>query len=114
MIDVSIDNHCRQCLLGIARRKLTPDMLLPKIGKQTLRAYGSLSAEMANEKFERPQICQLGGPRVKMRSAGTGKSVILIRVVMNCNQRVRVQRLMDLNLRLWRTELIPARYMEHQ
>ena len=98
VIDVGIFEHRCQRVLSIAGRKLTLDVLIPEIGQPLWRACGSRSTEMANEEFQRSQMGQLSGLRVKVRPAHAGKSVILFRVCVERYQRVRIQRLVNLCL----------------
>ena len=98
VIDVGIFDHRCQRVLSIACRKLTLDVLIPEIGQPLWRVCGTWPSEMADQEFQRPQMRQLSGLRVKVRAADAGKSVILFRVYVERYQRVRVQSLMNLCL----------------
>ena len=114
MIDVGIFDHRGQRVLSIACRKLTLDVLIPEIGQPLWRVCGRRPTEMADEEFQRSQMRQLSGLRVKVCAGDAGKSVILFRVNVDRYQRMRIQRLMNLCLSWGRAELIPARHVQHR
>ena len=80
VIDVGIFDHRCQRVVSIPCGKLILNVLIPEIGQPLRCVCGSRPTKMADEEFQRSQMRQLSGLRVKVRAADAGESVILFRV----------------------------------
>ena len=69
---------------------------------------------MSHNEFKCAQIRKLRGCAIIVFTAGSSKCMILTRIVVNRNQRIRIERFVNLFLRLPRTVLIFSRDMQHQ
>ncbi len=68
---------------------------------------------MPDKKLERSQICDLCRSGVVVIPTNTGEGVVHIRIVVNRDERIRVERRMNLRLCFRRAKLIKARDVQH-
>ena len=83
-------------------------MFFPTIGKRLLRGCQSFAGQIAHKKFECAQIGKFGGLCIVMLAAETPKTMILIRIIVKRDERICIERFMNLLLSLGRTILIFA------
>ena len=76
VIDVSIDDHRLDRVVGIARRKLVFDMIVPARRERLLCGRETCAGEMVDEELEAAQVRELRGGCVLMFAAATTECAV--------------------------------------
>ena len=88
MIDISICDHCLQSVFGVTRGEFILDVFIPTIGEGFLGGRQSGAREVPNKEFQRAQVRQFRRVSIVVLAARTAERVILIRIIVNCDQWV--------------------------
>src|SRR5882762_12011750 len=89
-------------------------MFVPAIRERLLRVRQSLARQIADKEFQRAQVRQFRRRGVKVLPTWPAERMILLRIIMNGDQRIWIEHLVNLPLGFGRTILILSRDMQHQ
>src|SRR5205807_2625591 len=101
-------------LVRVARRELVLDVLVPQLREARLRGLGGSAEEVAREELDGSQVRKLRRLRVVVLAAHAREGVILFGVVVERDERVRVERRVNFRLRFRGAELVSARDVQHE
>ena len=114
VIDVSIRDHCFQSIFRVTRREFVLNMFVPAVRERFLGGRESFAGEITHKEFQRAQVCQLRCPGVVVLACGTGERMILIRVIVDRDERIRTEDCMNSFLRCRLAVLIFSGNVQHQ
>src|SRR5688572_25924134 len=98
MVDICLDNHRLQRIVGVARGEFILHMIVPASGKSLLRTSETGAGKVTHQEFETAQVREFRSSGVVMFAVSPPKGVVETAIIVNRYEWVRIERGVNLCL----------------